>query len=95
MSKAAKRRSPLFVTTTWVSSFLSVGLLLFIGNVVKADLGSMRPCSTNSSGLSVSSCGKQSINLGDLILIGLFFLAACLVVALFTAAWRMTRRAAR
>ena len=87
-----KRRSPLLIVTTWLCSFVSVGLLFLAGLAVKSDLASFKSCKANDNGLVVVACGKQSLNWGDAFLIGMFVLAAVLVVTLFTAAWRMTRR---
>jgi hypothetical protein len=92
---SVKERSTSFVIITWIASILAVGLLLLIGNAVKADIAGFRSCSVNNSGLTVTSCGRQGINAGDAILFGLFVMAASLVVTLFTAAWRMTRRPSR
>lgn len=91
-AKPPKTHSPAYHVIVWVSSVLSVLLLWFIANAVISDLGSLRSCNGNSSGLSVASCGKQSLNPGDLILFGLFVLSACLTVSLFTMAWRSVRR---
>lgn len=91
-SKPSQPRPLWMVITTWVCSLLSTGLLYLAAIAVDADLASFRSCSANSSGLTISNCGKQSLNPGDLILIALLILSACLTVTLFTAAWRMTRR---
>ena len=93
-AKATKQRAPMLIVVTWVSSFLSLGLLFLTGSVLMSDFGSFRSCSHNN-GLTVSSCGKQSLNLGDLMLCILFVLSAALVVSLFTAAWRMSKRTHR
>jgi hypothetical protein len=92
-AKTSRRPSrPLWqVVALWVLSLLSVGLLYLAGNAVDADLGSFRSCNSNNSGLTISNCGKQGLNFGDVVLFILFALAACLVVTLFTAAWRTTR----
>lgn len=90
-AKSAKPRSSAMVVTTWVSSLLALGLLLLSATAVKSDLGALRPCSANN-GLTVTNCGKQSLNLGDLMLLTLLVLSACLVVMLCTAAWRVSRR---
>ena len=91
-AKATYQRSNGWVVGTWVAGFFSLGLLYLVGSAVEADAASFRSCSANNSGLVVSSCGKQSVNPGDLVLLLLFILTACLVVAIFTAAWRMTKR---
>ena len=88
--KFARRRSPAFIATSWIASFLSLGLLYLAGLAVSSDFAQFRSCSSNN-GLALHSCGKNNVNLGDLILIALFILAALLVVTLFTASWRMTR----
>jgi hypothetical protein len=92
-ARAARQRPrPVWqIVGLWLGSLLSVGLLYLVGSAVDSDLGSFRSCSTNSSGLTISNCGKQGLNFGDVILLALFALAACLVVTMFTAAWRTTR----
>ena len=87
----AKRRSPLFIAASWLATLLSIALLLLLGNFVKNDMASFRSCSANNAGLVLTSCGKQSMNVGDFVLIGLMILAAAMTVSLFTAAWRMSR----
>lgn len=88
--KYTKRRSPAFIVSVWVASFLSLGLLYATGLAVSSDFAQFRSCSTND-GLALHSCGKQAINVGDLMLVTLFVLAAVLVVTLFTASWRTVR----
>ncbi len=88
----AKRPSPVLLVLSWVGSLLSIGLLFVFGNAVISDFASFRSCNSNSAGISVAACGKQSLNVGDLMLLLLFALAAALVVTLFTAAWRLSRR---
>jgi hypothetical protein len=81
----------LFVTT-WIGVLLSIGLLFEAGSAVLSDLTGFRSCNSNTSGLSVAVCGKQSVNFGDIMLMILFVAAAALVVSLATVAWRMTRK---
>ncbi|MDB5170554.1 MAG: hypothetical protein JWO35_248 [Candidatus Saccharibacteria bacterium] len=84
------KRSAKFTVFSWFASFASLGLLYAAGAAVYSTFGSFRSCGANSSGLAITSCGKQSINIGDLIILGLFVASALLAVSLFTAAWRMT-----
>lgn len=92
-SRSAKpRRSPIIITFVWLSGLVSLGLLYAAANAVVSDFGSFRSCSSNTSGLSVSNCGKTSLNPGDMILMVLFVLAAVLAISLMTAAWQMTWR---
>ena len=88
--KFTKRKSPAVIISTWVASFLSLGLLYAVGVAVTSDFAQFRSCNTNN-GLALHSCGKQAINLGDLLLIALFVLAALLVITLFTASIQMVR----
>jgi hypothetical protein len=90
--KGPQRHSAGAIVAIWISSMLSVGLLYLAGSAVDADLGSFRSCSANNSGLTVTNCGKSGLSPGDLVLLLLLALCASLVVTLFTAAWRMTRR---
>jgi hypothetical protein len=91
MSKPVNR-SWKAIVGLWLASLLSVGLLLGSAIAVKSDLSQFRSCNSNTSGLMVHSCGKQSLNPGDLILLALFVLAALLTVSLFTGALRASRR---
>lgn len=84
--------SMLFIIGFWLASFTSLGLLWLAGRAVLSDLGSFRNCNSGTGILSVSSCGKQSLNPGDFILIGLFVLAAFFSFSLLTGAWRATRK---
>ncbi len=86
------KRSLKFVIFSWFMSFVSLGLLYAAGVAVYSIISSFRSCDANSSGLSISSCGKQALNFGDLVITGLFIACAALVVTLFTAAWRASLR---
>ena len=86
----AKRKSPGFKLFMAGASILSVGLLLLAGRAVMAMLGSFRSCESNV-GLTVRSCGKASLNLGDVVIVALFILCAFLAVSVCTASWRLTR----
>jgi uncharacterized membrane protein len=91
MSKSTPR--PLgYVVGSWVLSFFSLGLLYVAAVAVRSDIGQFRSCNANNAGLVIHACGKGSINTGDVILIGLFILSACLVVSLFTHSWRLVKR---
>ncbi len=88
----AARRSPAIIGLSWITGFLSLGLPYYSAKLLLSDLAAFRPCSTNSSGLHIVSCGKHGINLGDLLFLTLFGLAAALTFSLFSAAWHMSRR---
>lgn len=101
MSKKARRdnngkfakRSLKFVIFSWALSFASLGLLYAAGAAVYSIFASFRSCDANTSnGLSITSCGKLSLNVGDVVIIGLFIAASALVVTLFTAAWQASLR---
>lgn len=85
-----KKRSLKFVILSWLASFASLGLLYAAGAAAYSIFGSFRSCDINSAGLSIASCGKQSMNIGDLAILGLFIASATLAVSLCTAAWRAT-----
>ncbi len=76
----------------WAAGVISLGLVWLAARAVMSDFGSFRSCNDNTGILTVSSCGKHSLNLGDFIMLGLLALTACLSVSLLTAAWRMTRK---
>lgn len=88
----ARRRSPVFIVMVWLSSILSLGLVYLTAKVAMSQLIAFRSCNGNSNGLTVVSCGKQSLNLGDIVLIALFILAMILSFKLFLTAWRLTSR---
>lgn len=92
-AKPAMYRRPWFILGTWVASFASVVLLYFAWRVLSADVTSFRSCN-HSNGLMIANCGKASVNIGDIIMVGLFIACSLLTITLFTAGWRMLRRAA-
>lgn len=75
----------------WACTVLSVGLLYLAGNALTDSIAAFQSCDTNNTGLSISSCGKQGLNVGDVILFALFMASAALTVSLFTMSWRKTR----
>jgi hypothetical protein len=89
-----KRRSPVFIIGTWVVGLASLGLVWLASRAVMSDFGGFRSCNGNTNILTVSSCGKHSLNLGDFVMLGLFILSVCFSVSLLTGAWRMTKRGA-
>jgi hypothetical protein len=88
----AKAPSKKSLVGSWLLSLLSLSLLWLTATMVKSNFASFRSCSANNNGLYLTNCGKQSLNGGDLVLIGLFLLATFLAFSLFTHAWRLTRR---
>lgn len=89
--KFAVKYSWKYLTFLWVSTILSVGLLFLVGNALTDSVAAFQSCDTNNTGLSVSSCGKQGLNVGDVVLFVLFVAAAGLAVSLATLSWRKTR----
>ena len=89
--KAPKRRSPQFIVFSWLSALMSAGLLYLMGRMAVSNFSQFRSCDSNNTGLVIQACGKQSFNFGDLLILFLFVLSACLAVSLFTASWRMVR----
>lgn len=88
-AKAPAKRS---LVGSWLLSLLSIGLLWGTASMVKGNFASFRSCSANNNGLYLTNCGKQSLNGGDIVIIGLFLLSAFLTLSLFTHSWRLTRR---
>jgi hypothetical protein len=88
----AKAPSKKSLVGSWLLSLLSLSLLWLTATMVKSNFASFRSCSANNNGLYLTNCGKQSLNGGDLVLIGLFLLATFLAFSLFTHSWRLTRR---
>jgi hypothetical protein len=92
MSKKVQRPSLPVLCGLWLGALCSLGLLALMSAVLKVDLESFRSCSVNNAGLFVESCGKQSLNRGDALILLLFVASIAIVVSLFTHAWRLTRR---
>lgn len=90
--KYAKAYSKKFIIFMWFCSLLSVLLLYFAGTALTDTMSAFQSCSTNSTGLSISNCGKQGLNFGDIIIFVLFALSATLTVSLVTASLRATKR---
>jgi hypothetical protein len=90
----SRPRRPTFkkLTLSWLAALVSCLLLVPTALAVWQDLLSFRSCSVNSSDLSISSCGKTSLNTSDGLLFVLLIASALLVIALFTNAIRLTRR---
>ncbi len=86
------KKSLKFVIFSWLASLVSLGILYAAGAAVYSIFSSFRSCDANSAGLSIVSCGKQSLNFGDLVIVGLFIASAALVITLFTAAWQASLR---
>ncbi|HEY4964380.1 MAG TPA: hypothetical protein VIH90_06850 [Candidatus Saccharimonadales bacterium] len=87
-----KRPSFKVLSLTWLVALLSTLMVAISSYAVWQDVISFRSCNVNSSDLGVSTCGKASINPGDGLLIFLFICSVLLVLALFTHAFRLTRR---
>ena len=89
--KFTVQHSMKYLVFLWFCSLLSVGLLYLSGNAVTDTMAAFQSCSSNSTGLSIHNCGKQGLNIGDIIIFALFTLSAALTVSLFTFSWRATR----
>lgn len=91
-AKVKFMRSPGFILGTWILGFVSISLLLFIGKILSNDIAGFRSCN-HSNGIIVANCGKASLNFGDVVLFMLFAASIALTMSLFTAGWRMLKRA--
>jgi hypothetical protein len=90
--KKSKDHSFSLIIASWAGCLCSAVLLVLLGRVVVADFGGLRSCNTNSGGLTMTTCGKQGLNTGDILILLLFCLAACMVISLFTYARRVSHR---
>ncbi len=81
-----------FIVSFWVAAVLSLGLVWFAIKAVLSDLGSFRSCSEGTGVIGITTCGKQSMNIGDFVLMGLLALSAGFSFSLLTGAWRATRK---
>ena len=87
-----QRRPMSTIVWSWLGALVSLLFLAPAGGMLLADAAAYRPCSINSSGLSVAVCGRRSLDSSDLVLIGLFFGALLIVICASTHAIRMSRR---
>lgn len=87
-----RSRSLPFLVSAWVLAGASLGLVWLSSRALISDLASFRSCDGGTGISTISSCGKQSMNIGDMILLGLFVLSACFSFSLLIGAWRMTRK---
>ncbi|MDL2342039.1 MAG: hypothetical protein QFB87_03105 [Patescibacteria group bacterium] len=87
-----QRRPISTIVWSWVGALVSLLLLIPAGGMVVADISAYRSCSINTSGLTVSACGKHSVDVSDLIIIGLFIGTVLLVICAVTHALRMSRK---
>lgn len=85
-------RSWRVISWSWVGAVASLALVWPAYFMLSVDLSGLRSCSVNNSGLTNSSCGKQSLNLGDFIILILALSVGLLAAAAVTHAIRMTRR---
>jgi hypothetical protein len=90
--RLAVHRSVSVIVWSWVGALASASLLWPAVLVMAADLSGLRSCSVNNSGLTSSSCGKQSLNIGDFIILILVLSVAILAFCAVTHAVRMSRR---
>lgn len=88
-----QRRPPGVIISSWIGALISIPIAYPVAGMFLAAAASFRPCSINSSGLSVSSCGKSAADISDLFLAAMFVGALALVICTFTHAIRMTRKA--
>ena len=85
-------RSASIIIWSWTGALASVALVWPAVLVAVADLSGLRSCSVNNPGLTINSCGKQSLNIGDFIILILFISVAVLAISAVTHAVRMSRR---
>ena len=81
-----------FIASFWIAGTSSLGLVWLATRAVLSDLGSFRSCSEGTGVLGITSCGKQSLNVGDFVLMGLLALSAGFSFSLLTGAYRATRK---
>ena len=87
-----KKRSPLVIALAWVASVVSLLLVYGAASAMVNALLGFRSCDSNSAGLRIITCGKQSVTMGDVLIGLLLLLTIALSVSLFTGAWRATKR---
>src|SRR5688500_2889627 len=88
----ARRRSPKAIIWSWIGVLASLLFLIPTGAMLMASIESLRPCSVNSSGLSIASCGRAAPSVTDFIVAGIFVGAIIIVICALTHAIRVTRK---
>ncbi|MBC7707897.1 hypothetical protein H7Y63_01605 [Polaromonas sp.] len=87
-----QRRPISTIMWSWLGVAFSLLLLVPAAGMVVADASSYRSCSINTSGLTVSACGKSAVDISDLVLLGIFLGSVLLVICAVTHALRMSRK---
>ena len=90
--KFAQKYTPAQMVRQWVLWLVSVGVVYGVGRFMASDFAAFRSCNRNDTGLYINNCGKQGINVGDLVVIAVFVASILLAVGLFNSALRMTRK---
>jgi len=92
--KFAHHYSPSQIARQWLLWLISLAIFYGVARFMAADFAAFRSCSRNDTGLYISNCGKQGVNVGDLAVLALFVISLLVVVGLFNRALRMTRKRA-
>ena len=87
-----QRRPFGIIIWSWLGAVASLLFLFPAGSMVLADAAAYRPCSINTTGITVNACGRKSLDVSDLVLFGLFIGALLLVACAVTHATRMSRK---
>jgi hypothetical protein len=92
--KEAKNYSPAFIIGSLALCFASTLAVWYAWRAFASDIMSFRSCASNNSNLvsDVVSCGKHGVNIGDLILFGLFVATGLLCFGMWTHVVRMVRK---
>lgn len=90
--KFAKAPSKKMFFGSWIGALLSLPLLWFVLKAVLSNFASFRSCNSNNNGITVVNCGKQGLNLGDVILLVLLAAAGFMAFSLWVHSIRMSKR---
>jgi len=93
MSKQeAGKSSPKSLALIWLAVLVSLAVAVGVGWFLTGDLIAFRSCGHNNTGLSISNCGKQGLNVSDILVILVFIAAVSVTLSLIGRAWKMSRR---
>lgn len=89
-----KKSSLKYLILLWSCGLLSCVVLVLTATAFYRDMQSFRSCNINSTDLTISTCGKSSINFSDGLIFVMLVLSLLLVLSIFTHAYRKTKKVA-
>lgn len=90
--KYARQYSTAAIASMILGALLCLLITYLIGKFLWNDLAAFRSCSHNDTGLAIQSCGKQRLNGGDVVVIGLFLVGIAITINVFGRIGQLLRR---